>query len=314
MAIVLRMRVERARYFIAAVETGSLRAAADRCTISQPALGQQISLLEEELDVVLLTRSRTGVRPTPAGQALLGPMARLIAAEDAVLDAATESGGAYRGRVAIGTISVVAETVVAPVVGRLREHHPGLRFTINESDSNAIESGVASGDLDFGVVTMPTDPPAAAIERTVLLQAPIGIVVRRDHLLAERDSVRWKDLETWPIVAMREGTVMWERLHAGVANPDVVVEAMSARTVKVMVANGAGIGILAPFDTSADVPRLHWVPLRETPPVRIELVHRRDTRPSPSALIVRRLITERAAELLGSAVRGQHVNRADRRT
>jgi DNA-binding transcriptional LysR family regulator len=237
----------------------------------------------------------------------------LIAAEDAVLDAATESGGAYRGRVTIGAISVVAETVVAPVVGRLREHHPDLRFTINESGSNAIESGVASGDLDFGVVTMPTDPPAAAIERTVLLQAPIGIVVRRDHLLAARDSVRWEDLETWPIVTMREGTVMWERLHAAMTNPDVVVEAMSARTVKVMVANGAGIGVLAPFDTSVDIPHLHWIPLRDTPPVRIELVQRRDTRPSPSALVARRLITERVAELLASAVRAQPVDHPGRR-
>ena len=101
----------------------------------------------------------------------------------------------------------------------------------------------------------------AAIERTVLLQTPIGIVVRRDHLLADRDSVRWEDLEIWPIVAMREGTVMWERLHAGVTNPDVVVEAMTARTVKVMVANGAGIGMYASSwcrGATRDLPRRPW--------------------------------------------------------
>lgn len=296
------MRVERARYFLAAIETGSLRAAAERCGISQPALGQQIGLLEEELDVVLLTRSRTGVRPTPAGQALLDAMARLVAAEDAVVSAAAESSGSYRGRVAIGAISVVAETVIAPVVGRLHDEHPDLRFTITEAGSHAIEAGVAAGDLDFGVVTMPSDPAASGIERTVLLHAPIGIVVRRDYLLAERASVSWADLESWPIVTMRDGTVMWERLQTAVSHPDVVVEAMSARTVKVMVAHGAGVGILAPFDTSADVPGLRWIPLRDTPPVRVEIVQRRDSRPSPSALVVRRLITERAAELLASAV------------
>jgi len=299
------VRVERARYFLAAVEGGSLRAAAERCGISQPAIGQQIGLLEEELDVVLLTRSRAGVRPTPAGQSLLDSMARLVAAEDAVTEAATESGGSYRGRVAIGTISVVAETVIAPVVGRLRDQHPDLRFTITESGSHAVEAGVAAGDLDFGVVTMPTGPAASGIERTVLLSAPIGIVVRRDHLLADRDSVRWDDLETWPIVTMREGTVMWERLHQSLPKPDIVVQARSHRMVTVMVAQGAGIGILAPFETSADVPGLRWIPLRETSPIRIELVQRRGSRPSPSALVVRRLITERAAELLATAVGGR---------
>ena len=296
------MRVERARYFLAAVETGSLRAAAARCGISQPALGQQIDLLEEELDVVLLTRSRSGVRPTPSGQALLQPMARLVAAEEDMLDAATESGGSYRGRVAIGAISVVVETVIASVIGRLHEQHPGLRFTLTEAASTAIEAGVASGELDFGLVTMLAEPPPPTIERTLLLQAPIGVIVRTDHLLAERDSVEWNDLETWPIVTMRQGTVMWERLHADVPDPDVVVQAMSDRSVKVMVAHGAGIGILGPFDTSVDIPGLRWIPLRNTAPIRIGLTQRRDSRPSPSALTVRRLITERAAELLGATV------------
>lgn len=308
------MRVERARYFLAAVESGSLRAAAERCAISQPALGQQIRLLEEELDVVLLTRSRAGVRPTPTGQTLLDSMARLVAAEDAVLEAAADSSGSYRGRVVIGAISVVAETVVAPVVGRLRDQHPDLRFTITEAGSAAIESGVAAGDLDFGVVTMPNNPAATGVERVVLLKLPIGILVRRDHLLADRDSVRWHDLETWPIITMREGTVMWERLHAGVARPDVVVEAMSARTVKVMVANGAGVGILVPFETSADVPGLRWIALQDTSPVRIELVRRSGSRPSPAALVVRRLITERATELLASAVSNQPLATARQRS
>lgn len=296
------MRVERARYFLAAVECGSLRAAAERCGISQPALGQQIDLLEEELDVVVLTRSRAGVKPTSAGQTLLDSMSRLVAAEDAVLEAAADSNRSYRGHVAIGTISVVAETVIAPVVGRLRDQHPDLRFTITEAGSTAIESGVAAGDMDFGIVTTPTDPAASSIERTVLMSLPIGVVMRRDHLLADRDSLRWEDLETWPIVTMRKGTVMWEHLHAGLARPDVVVEAVTARSVKVMVATGAGIGVLAPFDTSADVPGLRWIPLRDASPVSIELVQRRDSRPSPSALVVRRLITRRATELLASAI------------
>lgn len=287
---------------MAAVETGSLRAAAERCGVTQPTLGQQISLLEEELDLVVLTRSRTGVRPTPAGQTLLESMARLVAAEDAVLEAAAQSSNTYSGRVAIGTISVVAEAVIAPVVGQLRDQHPDLRFTISESGSAEIESRVAAGDLDFGIVTAPNRPAPGSIERTRLMSLPIGVVMRRDHLLADRESLRWEDLETWPIVTMREGTVMWERLHAGIARPDVVVEAMSARTVKLMVATGAGIGILAPFESSADIAGVRWIPLRDTPPVGIELAQRRDTRPSPSALEVRRLITRRAAELLASAL------------
>ncbi|TDE37677.1 LysR family transcriptional regulator [Actinomadura sp. 6K520] len=295
------VRVERARYFLAAIETGSLRAAAAKCGVSQPTIGQQIGLLEEDLDVVLLTRSRHGVRPTPAGQALMEPLGRLVAAEDAVRQSAMESSGAYRGRVQIGGVSVTAETIIAPVVGRLREQHPGLRFTVREGASAAIESAVLDGGLDFGVVTMPGTPAAPGLHRIPLMSAPVGVCMRADHPLAGRGHVHWRDLETWPVVTMRAGTVMWDMLHRHVPAPDVVVQAMSARTVEVMVAQGVGLGILARFNPSADIADLVWLPLRDAPPVHVCLTQRRDGRPSPSALIVRRLIRTEADVLAGPA-------------
>ncbi|RAJ60008.1 DNA-binding transcriptional LysR family regulator [Streptomyces sp. Amel2xB2] len=293
------VRVERARYFLAAVETGSLRSAAVRCGVSQPTVGQQIALLEEELDVVLLTRSRHGVRPTPAGQALLEPLCRLVAAEEAVRDAAMESSAAYRGRVQIGGVSVTAETIIAPVVGHLREHHPGLRFTVREGASGDIESAVLDGGLDFGVITTPMRPAAAGLHRLPLVSAPLGIHARTDHPLAGRGHLHWHDLETWPLVTMRQGTVMWEMLHRHVAEPDVVIQAMSARTVKVMAAQGAGLGLLAGVETSADIPDLVWLPLRDADPVHLCLTQRQDGQPSRSARIVRQAIRARAEELRG---------------
>lgn len=291
------MRVERARYFLAAVEAGSLRSAAALCGVSQPTIGQQIALLEEELDVVLLTRSRRGVRPTPAGQALLEPMKSLVAAEDSVHGVAMETAGAYHGQVRIGAVSVTAETVIAPVVGDLLEHHPGLRFAVREGASVDVEAAVQDGDLDFGVITTPLAPAPADLQRVPLLSTPVGVHVRADHPLAGRDHVRWADLQGWPIVTMRSGTVLWEMLHKHVDGPDDVVQAMSARTVKVMVARGAGVGILAQVETSLDISDLAWIPVLDAPPIELCLVQRKDTQPSRSALIVRHLIRARAGEL-----------------
>lgn len=296
------MRVERARYFLAAVETGSLRAAATRCEVSQPTLGEQVSLLEEELNVVLLTRSPHGVRPTAAGQALIEPFSRLVTAEDAIHRAAADSGGLYQGRVAIGAISVAAEILVAPVVARLRADHAGLRFSVSETSSRDIEVGVLAGDLDFGVISTPASAVTTGLRRSSLFSVPLGAVVRTDHLLAQREELAWQELATWPIVTMRSGTVLWERLHENIADPDVVVQAMSARSVKVMVGHGAGVGVLAPFETSTDVPEVCWIPLRGAGPVEFCLVQRGDSRPSPSALIVRRLVEEQAEALLSAAI------------
>ena len=290
------VRVERARYFLAAVDAGSLRAAAARCGVSQPTIGEQIALLEEELDVVLLTRSRHGVRPTPAGRALLGPLQDLVAAEDAVLASAMDSSGTYRGQVAIGGGTASVELIVAPAVGQLRAQLPGIRFEVIENASADIEAAVLDGALDFGVITMPAAPAAPGLLRVPLLHAAVGVYVPDGHPWRDRTDLRWRDLEDQAVVTMRRGTVLWEMLHRHVSRPDVVFQAMSARTVKVVVGHGAGVGVLAHLDEDA-TSGVSWMPLRDSEPVHICLVQRQDSLPSKAALIARRLIRTRATEV-----------------
>ena len=74
------MRIQQFREFIAIAESGSLRMAAIRLGIAQPALTKRIRSLEEEVGVPLFSRSTLGVKLTQYGEALL-PRARHIASE-----------------------------------------------------------------------------------------------------------------------------------------------------------------------------------------------------------------------------------------
>ena len=78
------MELKHLRYFVAAVEEGSLLAAAERLAIAQPALSRRIQDLEAELGCALLTRSVRGVTPTGVGDwsAAEDAACRKAAAED----------------------------------------------------------------------------------------------------------------------------------------------------------------------------------------------------------------------------------------
>lgn len=291
------MRVERARYLLAAISTGSLRSAAALCGVSQPTISQQLIVLEEELDAVLLIRSRGGVRATPAGEALAGPLSRLVAAEDAVREAALAANGAYQGRVSIGGGSVTVETIVAPVVGRLLGEHPGLRFSVREGSSIDIERAVQHGDLDLAVVTTPNEPALSGLIRRRLMTAPLGVYARPDHPLAGQGQITWDDLTARQIVTMRPGTVLHQRLKDRLPEAESMVEAMSARTVQTMVRQGAGVGLLARFGPQEQPSDLVWLRLLDAQPVEVSLIQRADSQPSRAAAVVRRLIGARADEL-----------------
>lgn len=61
------MELKHLRYFVAAVEEGSLQRAAQRMHVAQPALSRRIRDLEAEIACTLLVRNPQGVVPTLAG-------------------------------------------------------------------------------------------------------------------------------------------------------------------------------------------------------------------------------------------------------
>ena len=84
--------------FIAAVDTGSLSAAARSLQITQPAASQQVKELERALATRLLQRGAGPLRLTAAGDAVLAHARRVQAAVDGLLSAATAFQGGEVGR------------------------------------------------------------------------------------------------------------------------------------------------------------------------------------------------------------------------
>ncbi|WBQ10885.1 LysR family transcriptional regulator [Hyphomonadaceae bacterium ML37] len=76
------MDLKKLRHFNSAVKAGSISAAAQAVGVTQQALSRSITLLEEEVGVELLERTRTGVSPTPRGNDFYKLSSRLVSEFD----------------------------------------------------------------------------------------------------------------------------------------------------------------------------------------------------------------------------------------
>lgn len=114
------------RSLLAVLTHGSLSAAARALGITQPTVGRHITALEQELGVLLFTRSQQGLLPTDIALALR-PHAQAMEQTAALMArAAGNAGEGVAGVVRISASEVVGVEVLPPILARLRERHPAL--------------------------------------------------------------------------------------------------------------------------------------------------------------------------------------------
>src|SRR2546425_414554 len=186
------------RAFIAVAEESSVPRAAARLHISQPPLSRHIRQLEDELGIRLFVRHRHGVTLTEGGRHLLEKARVLDAAASEFFAAARHvtRNDSHTVKVGIGwglwdPINRVRVELVR------RAQHP----TIEVIDLYCSDEGnerLRNGLLDVIFSRPPFD--TGALNVAPLFKERLLAVLREDHPLASRKTVRLRELATEPLL------------------------------------------------------------------------------------------------------------------
>ena len=110
--------------FIALVDTGQFKIAAERCNVSQSAFSQMISRLEQQLGVKLFDRDSRRVSLTPEGR-LLVPIARTLANDIQVMfDELRDHAEQRIGKVAIAALPSLSADWLPKILADFRRLPP----------------------------------------------------------------------------------------------------------------------------------------------------------------------------------------------
>lgn len=178
------MQLRHVRAFLAVAETGSIRTAALRLGVSQPALSKTIQELEALLSAPLLTRSARGSVVTEYGRAFLC-RARAISSEfERAHEEIEQMLGVKGGRVSVGLSAIAAMLMASRSLERFWKGNPGVHVRIMDGLLDRLISGVRQGEFDFAVGGI--SPHSVSHELTVepLFENRIVPIVRRGHPLA----------------------------------------------------------------------------------------------------------------------------------
>lgn len=152
------MNLRQLKYFVEIVEAQNMTRAAEVLHIAQPALSQQIALLEENLGVRLLNRSSRGILPTAEGQLLYRHARTILRQVDNTRILLSKKDGVITGNVSVGMPSSTAKILALPLMKVVKEHHPSIVLEIVDVPSADLVSLVMHGRVDFSLVPDPQKP------------------------------------------------------------------------------------------------------------------------------------------------------------
>lgn len=197
MAVLPELELRQYRYFAVLAQELHFARAAERLDISQPALSQQLRLIERRVGAPLLERNRRHVELTEVGmvlqeQALL-MLAQMQQSQRAVAQAV--SGGV--GCVEIGYVASAALSGVLPrLVYQYRQERPAVQVVLREMDMLEQLEAIAAGRLDVGFIRPPIAQLPDGLSMFDLLVEPMMAVLRSSHPLAGQSRIQLEDLQS----------------------------------------------------------------------------------------------------------------------
>lgn len=175
------MKLHQLEALVASAETGSIRSAARRLGVSQPAITRALRELETQQQLPLLLRSPSGLDFTAHGQELLVHAKLILNQMHQAEDMMSLRRGRLEGRLCLGVTPWVSLTLLPQVMRDFRQRMPGVRLELFDSFAMIALPLLREGSMDLAIGQPAPGMTTQEFRIEPLLRYDTGIMVRRGH-------------------------------------------------------------------------------------------------------------------------------------
>jgi DNA-binding transcriptional LysR family regulator len=249
------MDIRQLQYFVAIAEEGQITGAANKLHIAQPALSQQLRMLEEELGVQLVERGSRKIRLTEAGRLLRDRALQVLNLLGATAQDIQALNNGQAGTLSIGTIPSIGSRLLPSRIQSFHEKYSEIDFQVYDGETFQLLDMLKFGMLDFAIVRatfnlspyrsigLPGEPMLAAMNK------------HRYNLGSNTDYIHMTELAQSPLLIHR-GSVsrIVEYCKQSGFEPRVLCRGNDVRSVMAMADAGIGVAI-APQSSATFIPK-----------------------------------------------------------
>lgn len=240
------MKLNTLQALVAAVQEGSLRAAARRLRVSQPALSKMIRDLELELGTPLLIRSAQGVTPTAQGQILFEHALKVAQELSTATDKIQQLSGRMQGELNIAAVPVAVMLLIPEAVKTFGRAYPDIRLRISEELFVEPLQRLRNGSVDLIIGGIPGGLASGEFMIEALMHTTMVPVVRRGSPLAQTRTLHQLADQKWVYTSAGQDSGYAHQLFAmhGLSAPPIAAVVDSTLGLLALIAGSDHIGLM----------------------------------------------------------------------
>ncbi|NRS49286.1 LysR family transcriptional regulator [Brevibacillus sp. HB2.2] len=240
------MDIKHLHYFVTVCDQLSYSKAAQKLHISQPSLSNAIKNLEQEVGSPLLERNTRKMELTDAGKILYQKSLLLLSQMNMLKKEMEEVKLTGSGDLIIGIIESVKHWIPKVIRG-YQGRFPSINIKLIEVLSGkAVKESLRKYHTHLLITNQFIDEDD--IESFPLYDERLMLVLHKDHALAEKESVRLKDLANEPFIISTEGFQTREDILTAFSfeqvNPQIKFEIERFETALTLVRENLGVTII----------------------------------------------------------------------
>lgn len=197
------MELHQLRSFLAVARTGQLVRASEQLHLTQSALSKQIKSFEDELGVLLFTRTPAGMLLSSAGRRLLPLAVRTVESAQEIDAIAASIRGAVSGVLRLGTIIDPESIRLGPLLAALMEFSPHVDVSLFHGISGGVLQLLKEKQVDACFYLGTLKDPEVAVKQLALEHY---VVVGPAAWKVRLESANWTQLAAMPWMATPRGS------------------------------------------------------------------------------------------------------------
>jgi DNA-binding transcriptional LysR family regulator len=302
------------RVFAVVARQLSFTRAARELHLTQPAVSQQIKLLEEDIGLPLFEKIGRRVQLTAAGTELLRYANDMLDLVREAGEALAAMRGLKRGVLKLGAVST-AKYFAPSLLAAFTPDYPEVRIKFSVGNREEIIKQLAANDIDLVIMGRP--PRELDTNAEPFAKHPLVVIAAPDHPLARKRRIPLKDLASENFLIREDGSGTRASLEHVFrdygATYRASMEMSSNETIKQAVMAGLGVSFISMHTLGLELKARKLVTLDVVglPLMRDwYVIHLREKRLSPIAAAFRSFLLEKGAAIIQHTVGLQMPRRA----